>query len=276
ELRDLDYPLLAELKSHKDASVEDIINLLRLEGPLAEAPASVITRGTTSDLIKESPLASEACVQEWWEEYEEITNRSDAPTVRTLGPVIESAGAPLSCSGVAETEELSVIATAKVSHFEILCRIYGFVPTVEMDLFTFIQVANPTKVKVGERKRVEGEARLLDSTIRRVVSLLPVAPARSKSELEAKTKRGHGASSEAATSGKSPTVLRELLARSMLNVEAGVATVATLPMVTSSVSATPEHESGPPTDSTRTVKPAATGSSHAPGKELSMGSRYIN
>nr|GEY47139.1 hypothetical protein [Tanacetum cinerariifolium] len=38
ELRDLDYPLLAELKSHKDASVEDIINLLRLEGPLAEAP----------------------------------------------------------------------------------------------------------------------------------------------------------------------------------------------------------------------------------------------
>nr|GEX46519.1 hypothetical protein [Tanacetum cinerariifolium] len=38
ELRELDYPLLAELKSHKDASVEDIMNLLRLEGPLADAP----------------------------------------------------------------------------------------------------------------------------------------------------------------------------------------------------------------------------------------------
>nr|GEU50265.1 hypothetical protein [Tanacetum cinerariifolium] len=38
ELPELDYPLLAELKSHKDASVEDIMNLLRLEGPLADAP----------------------------------------------------------------------------------------------------------------------------------------------------------------------------------------------------------------------------------------------
>nr|GEU57422.1 hypothetical protein [Tanacetum cinerariifolium] len=38
ELRELDYRLLAKLKSHKDASVEDIMNLLRLEGPLADAP----------------------------------------------------------------------------------------------------------------------------------------------------------------------------------------------------------------------------------------------
>nr|GFB72666.1 hypothetical protein [Tanacetum cinerariifolium] len=38
ELRELDYPLLSKLKSHKDASVEDIMNLLHLEGPLADAP----------------------------------------------------------------------------------------------------------------------------------------------------------------------------------------------------------------------------------------------
>nr|GEX53049.1 hypothetical protein [Tanacetum cinerariifolium] len=37
-LCEIDFPLLAELKSHKDASVEDIMNLLRLEGPLADAP----------------------------------------------------------------------------------------------------------------------------------------------------------------------------------------------------------------------------------------------
>nr|GEV26676.1 hypothetical protein [Tanacetum cinerariifolium] len=37
-LREVDFPLLAELWSHKDASFEDIINLLRLEGPLADAP----------------------------------------------------------------------------------------------------------------------------------------------------------------------------------------------------------------------------------------------
>ncbi|GKC59536.1 hypothetical protein Tco_1087134 [Tanacetum coccineum] len=55
----------------------------------------------------------------------------------------------------------------------------------EMDLFASIQVVNPTKVKVGERKHAEGEARLLDSTIGRVVPLLLVALARADSELEA-------------------------------------------------------------------------------------------
>nr|GEZ75835.1 hypothetical protein [Tanacetum cinerariifolium] len=37
-LREVDFSLLADLKSHKDASVEDIMNLLRLEGPLDDAP----------------------------------------------------------------------------------------------------------------------------------------------------------------------------------------------------------------------------------------------
>nr|GEU83471.1 hypothetical protein [Tanacetum cinerariifolium] len=186
----------------------------------------------------------------------------------------------------------------------------------EMDLFAFIQVKDPTKVKVRERERVKGEARLLDSTIGCVVPLLPVASARTESKLEASVERlfdeggsadqgdsviggGHDAeielstgvriiiaenvtaerpkrprkkrqaatdaggpyhppkklkgdyrtSGKAATSGKSPFVLKELLASRMLNFEAGVAAVVTLPMVTSSMSATPEHESGPPTDS---------------------------
>ncbi|GKB35028.1 hypothetical protein Tco_0879970, partial [Tanacetum coccineum] len=37
ELRSVDFALLAELKSHKDASVETIMNLLRLESPLVDA-----------------------------------------------------------------------------------------------------------------------------------------------------------------------------------------------------------------------------------------------
>ncbi|GJT59973.1 hypothetical protein Tco_1003506 [Tanacetum coccineum] len=56
---------------------------------------------------------------------------------------------------------------------------------MEMDLLTFIHMADPTKVKVGERERAEEEARLLDSTVGRVVSLLPVAPDHADSELEA-------------------------------------------------------------------------------------------
>ncbi|GKA73280.1 hypothetical protein Tco_0779496 [Tanacetum coccineum] len=53
------------------------------------------------------------------------------------------------------------------------------------DLLAFIQVADPTKVKVGEWERAEKEARLLDSIVRRVVLLLPIASARPDSELEA-------------------------------------------------------------------------------------------
>ncbi|GJW68625.1 hypothetical protein Tco_0123049 [Tanacetum coccineum] len=55
----------------------------------------------------------------------------------------------------------------------------------EMDLLAFIHVADPTKVRVVERERVVGEVKLLDSTVGRAVPLLPIAPARAASELEA-------------------------------------------------------------------------------------------
>nr|GEW30043.1 hypothetical protein [Tanacetum cinerariifolium] len=301
--------------------------------------------------------------------------------------------------------QLSLIAAAKVSHFEILCRIHGIEPTVglfrcfyvnsknkgwisfskrpdsdavcytkpldslkagmaissgsilllvllpfrgiptkmsletlfqsqrslvrmimrslllirlrcgKMDLFAFIQVADPTKVKVGELERAEEETRLLDSTVGRVVPLLPVPLARAECELEAsverlfdeggstnqgdsavgggqdvgtglvmgvkiivaknvtaekpkrprkkrhavtdasgsshppkKLKGDYGTFGEVATSGMSPSVIKELLASNMLNVEVGVVALVTLPMVTSSISAMPKHESGAPVD----------------------------
>nr|GEV70588.1 hypothetical protein [Tanacetum cinerariifolium]GEW08826.1 hypothetical protein [Tanacetum cinerariifolium] len=64
-----------------------------------------------------------------------------------------------------------------------------------------------------------------------------------------KLRGDYGASSEAAICGKSPSTLGELLASSLLSVGFGVAAVPTFHMVTSSVSATPEHESGAPADS---------------------------
>ncbi|GJT38626.1 hypothetical protein Tco_0938491 [Tanacetum coccineum] len=59
---------------------------------------------------------------------------------------------------------------------------------VEMDLLSFIQTANLTKVRnvrVGERQRTEDEPRLLDITVGRVVPLLPIDLARAESELDA-------------------------------------------------------------------------------------------
>ncbi|GJZ65339.1 hypothetical protein Tco_0622035 [Tanacetum coccineum] len=63
--------------------------------------------------------------------------------------------------------------------------------TKEMDLFSFIRTADPTKVRVGERQRAEGEPKLLDTTVGRVVPILPVSPARTSSELEARISRNY-------------------------------------------------------------------------------------
>ncbi|GJW96145.1 hypothetical protein Tco_0177953 [Tanacetum coccineum] len=56
---------------------------------------------------------------------------------------------------------------------------------IKMDLFSFIRTADPVKVRIGKRQRAEDEPKLLDTTIGRVIPLLPVVPARAESELEA-------------------------------------------------------------------------------------------
>ncbi|GKG50278.1 hypothetical protein Tco_0521378, partial [Tanacetum coccineum] len=76
-----------------------------------------------------------------------------------------------------------------------------------------------------------------------------VADASGPSHPPKKLRSDHGTSSGAASAGKSPTVLKQLLESSILNVESSVEVVATLPFVTSSVSATLEHESGVPANS---------------------------
>ncbi|GJY87738.1 hypothetical protein Tco_0502366 [Tanacetum coccineum] len=55
----------------------------------------------------------------------------------------------------------------------------------DMDTFAFIRTPDPTKVKVVEREQHEGEPRLLEVTVGRIVPLLPVAPDRGESELAA-------------------------------------------------------------------------------------------
>ncbi|GJR62662.1 hypothetical protein Tco_1504824 [Tanacetum coccineum] len=87
-------------------------------------------------------------------------------------------------------DELSVIGAAKVSHFEVLCRVHGFEPTVGLNGFLFVhRTVDPTKVRIGERQHGEDEPKLLDTTVGRTVPLLPVAPARAESELDASVDR---------------------------------------------------------------------------------------
>nr|GEV32011.1 transposon Ty3-I Gag-Pol polyprotein [Tanacetum cinerariifolium] len=58
-----------------------------------------------------------------------------------------------------------------------------------MDLLVFIYVFYPTKVRIVEKECAKEEAKLLVSTVRCVVPLLPVAPARAESELEASVEK---------------------------------------------------------------------------------------
>ncbi|GJV96893.1 hypothetical protein Tco_1548470 [Tanacetum coccineum] len=55
----------------------------------------------------------------------------------------------------------------------------------DMDIFAFIHTPDPSKVKVVERERKEDKPRLLETTVDRTVPLLPVAPDRGESELDA-------------------------------------------------------------------------------------------
>ncbi|GJR70565.1 hypothetical protein Tco_0016630 [Tanacetum coccineum] len=153
----------------------------------------------------------------------------------------------------------------------------------DMGLFAFIQVADPTKVRVVrssvitpllirllldstgdfaagggqdvETELVMGAKITADESVtaerpkRPRKKRLVVTDASGSSHPPKKLRGDYGTSSGAATGGKSPSVLKELFASSMLNVEVGVAAVATLPLVTSSVFVTPKRESGAPTDS---------------------------
>ncbi|GKA92371.1 hypothetical protein Tco_0814296 [Tanacetum coccineum] len=166
-----------------------------------------------------------------------------------------------------------------------------------MDLSAFINVADPTLVKVVERERVEGEAKLLETTravagIRLILLLVlikilvepKVEHVVVETEIVKKVTRHHkkrptaadgsgfnhppkklkedyGTSGGHASGGKSPSVIRELLASSILNAEVGVAAIPTLPFVTSSVSATPEKDGDDFTDAVtgpnlRTIGPS--------------------
>nr|GEX53610.1 hypothetical protein [Tanacetum cinerariifolium] len=74
-----------------------------------------------------------------------------------------------------------------------------------MDLLSFIWTADPTKVRIGERERDEGKPKLLETTVGRVVLLLPVASDRSPGELEASVDKlfDEGGSGEQADQGDS-------------------------------------------------------------------------
>nr|GEW20181.1 hypothetical protein [Tanacetum cinerariifolium] len=157
---------------------------------------------------------------------------------------------------------------------------------VDIDLFAFIHAPDPTKVKIVERERVGDEPLLLQTIVDHTIPLLPVAPDRADSELETiidklfdeggsgsqaprrqrkkktivaeaggsshppkKLMKDHETPSGPLIAGKSRSAVQRLLSKAVLNVEVSGDPIPTLPIVTSSVSATPERKGWDHTDS---------------------------
>nr|GEX42181.1 hypothetical protein [Tanacetum cinerariifolium] len=122
-----------------------------------------------------------------------------------------------------------------------------------MDLFAFIHVPDPTKVRVVEWEWNNDEPRLLETTVANTVLLLSVSLDRLDRELEASVDRlfdeggsvhqeDHGTPSGIFIGSTSRSSLQKLLVGVVLNAEVGVTAIPTLPFVTAFVSTMPERE----------------------------------
>ncbi|GKC98191.1 hypothetical protein Tco_1168466 [Tanacetum coccineum] len=128
---------------------------------------------------------------------------------------------------------------------------------IEMDIFAFIHAPDPTKVKIIERERNEGEPLLLETTIGRTVSLLSIAPDRAKSELEASV---DSEPADTVVENEAPLQPRRQRKRKTVVVDVGESShhpkrlkedhgTPSGTSVGASISTTPEHEVGDHTDS---------------------------
>ncbi|GJT42502.1 hypothetical protein Tco_0951217 [Tanacetum coccineum] len=153
----------------------------------------------------------------------------------------------------------------------------------DMDIFAFIRTPDPTKVKVVERERHEGEPRLLkvkqgdsanggdgrdtdvqpvattaDSISEDVVPLQPrhhrkrktvIVDTGGHSHPPKKLREDYETPGGPSVSGKSRSTVQMLLVGAILNAEVRGGPIPALPFVTSFVSATPEREGGDHIDS---------------------------
>ncbi|GJU20531.1 hypothetical protein Tco_1153873 [Tanacetum coccineum] len=152
-----------------------------------------------------------------------------------------------------------------------------------MDLFSVIDHAGPTKVRVGKIEKASDQVPLLEATRGRVILLVPPILVTAASSEGNMTKsidmlfdEGNGAEKEhstgggeyvvltkaiidpvnedvaekpRSTGGKSRVVMQDLLDNSKLAAEIEFTDAATMPLITSSVTSTPEHERGDHIDS---------------------------
>nr|GEU30296.1 hypothetical protein [Tanacetum cinerariifolium] len=173
---------------------------------------------------------------------------------------------------------------AKVSHFEILCRVHGFEPTVgnfRRDGFVCFYTSRGSyqggdnAAKAGQAKQgdhvvnIRGIDIMADDEIQAIITEQPKRIRKKRKATDGaggsglplkKLREDHG-TFDASVGGKSVVVLQSLLEGSTLAAKVGVTEAATVPFVTSSVTPTPERVGNCPANfvtelNLRTQKPA--------------------
>nr|GEW75017.1 hypothetical protein [Tanacetum cinerariifolium] len=164
--------------------------------------------------------------------------------------------------------------------------------------YTLDEETYPRFLHKNREERNKGEPLLLETTVGRTVSLLPVSPDHAESELDASVERlfdeggsgnqteqgdfasgkrkyvvvdageashplkklreDHETSSMTSIGGKSSSAVQRLLVGAVLNAEVGVAAIPTLPFMKTSISTTPEREGGDHTNSVAGLNLRAT------------------
>nr|GFA16351.1 hypothetical protein [Tanacetum cinerariifolium] len=117
-----------------------------------------------------------------------------------------------------------------------------------MDLLSFIRTADPAKVRIGESQCDEDEPKLLETTVGRVVPLLPVtldlADVGEPSHPAKNLRDDYEAPGGPIVGGKSQSSIQRLLTGAVQNAKVGGGIMPTLPFVSSSVSTTPKRNDG--------------------------------
>ncbi|GJS73712.1 hypothetical protein Tco_0706553 [Tanacetum coccineum] len=299
ELCEVDFRLLANLKSHKDASIEDVMNLLRLESPLADAPSMDSLQHDIEQLkvpIHRANITEKrsALLGVWTPLSKPFSNGFGMQFTGITASVlyVSKNGVSLlldlimslACGCLTEAKHWRIhsFSHQSLNGLSLNCfPLSDMISPGRSNLHTMLSHTNfltwaPVIVAIGEglgTRSVEGGSTSFRFHHRACSSAPTDCLDCADSELEVSLEKffdesggadqgdyaaGGGQEIEdeivsgvsgAASAGKSPTILKQLLASSILNVESGVEAVATLPFVTSTISATLEHESGAPTDS---------------------------
>ncbi|GJZ08661.1 hypothetical protein Tco_0542944 [Tanacetum coccineum] len=84
-LREVDFPLLAELSSHKDASDADIMDLLRLESPIADSPRM---RNLQPDIRENVAAQGSALIGIWVPLVDPLSAKNLIGAASTFGNVL--------------------------------------------------------------------------------------------------------------------------------------------------------------------------------------------